>query len=177
MSTVTLAEVKDELRKSGVITVDDAKIQRFIDAAEAEYVEWVGPITGSVTEILNGGSDVLLLRDPRASAITAASYESGETLTYTELNVHNGMVRWNYNTAGRFSPVRVSITYTVGALPANHREDIVADVCGYFQNTQNGSAGRPQIPGLEDGLYERARAYMPLALFPRIRAIVGSGIA
>lgn len=171
MSTVLLAEVKLRLNKT--VTADDAEIQAFIDAAEAEYTEWIGPLTGTVTETFDGGGSTLVLRQP-VSAITAAAYDSGATLTYTDLNVSNGIVRWGYGTTGRFtSGTRVSITYTVPSLPANHREAIIADVAGYFETTQRGGGSlRPAFPG--EGDYEAAYASTPQVLFPRIRALAES---
>lgn len=171
MSTITVAEVKDELRKNGTLTVDDTKIQRFIDAAEAEYSEWVGPLAGSVTETFDGGGTTLVLRQP-VSAISAAAYDSGSTLTYTDLTVSNGIVRWGYGTAGQFTAgTRVAITYTVPSLPANHREVIIEDVAGYFAVTQRGPAG-PALGGQDE--YEAAYASNPQVLFPRIRALAKS---
>jgi hypothetical protein len=66
----------------------------------------------------------------------------------------------------------VSITYAAPALPANHREVIIADVAGYFAATQRGGAGRPSFTG-EAG-YEEAYASTPQVLFPRIRALAAS---
>jgi hypothetical protein len=140
-----------------------------LDAAEAEYVEFIGPLEGTVTEVFDGGGTTLVLRNPNVTAITAASYDSGATLTYTDLTVSNGIVRWGYGTAGRFTPgTRVSITYTVPAVPANHLEVIAADVAGYFAATQRGGS-RPAFAG-EAG-YEDAFQGHPLELFPRIRAL------
>jgi hypothetical protein len=50
-------------------------------------------------KVFDGGGDTLVLRQP-VNAITAASYDSGDTLTYTDLTVSNGIVRWGYGTAG-----------------------------------------------------------------------------
>jgi hypothetical protein len=171
MSEITIDEVKDELRKSTGIHIDDDTIQRFIDAAEARYTRVIGAISGTVTEVFDGGGTVLVLQQP-VNAITAASYDSGSTLTYTDLTVRNGIVRWGYGTAGRFEYGRVSISYTAPTLPADHREVIIADVAGYFVSTQR-TGGRPAFTG-EEGGYDDAQIANPVELFPRIMALAKS---
>lgn len=172
MSTVTLAEVKLRLNKTG--SGDDTELQAMIDAAEAEYVEWVGPMPGSVTEILDGGRTSLILGHSNVTAITAAEYSDGTDIDVDDLTVSNGIVYWGYNTAGYFTwgSRNVTVTYTVGSLPANHREAIIADVAGYFQATQNGPVGLPGDEG-----YQEAWNSTPLTLFPRIRALAVPSIA
>lgn len=171
MSTVAVADVLLRLNKT--LTVDNAEIQKMIDAAEAEYTEWVGPLTGTVTETFDGGGTIVVLRQA-VSAVTAASYDSSATLAYTDLVVEHGIVRWKYGTAGRFTAgSRVSITYAVPAAPANHLETIIADVAGYFEATQRSTgAGQADFPG--EGEFESAYAATPLVLFPRIRALAAS---
>lgn len=183
MSTVTLAAVKTRLNKSSGITADNDEIQEMIDAAEAEYAEWVLGLPGqtpiastSVTQKFNGGTSTLVLRAPHVSAITAAAYSDGSTLTYTDLDLDplTGIVGWAYNTAGYFTrgTRNVSVTYTLGPLPANHREAIIADVAGYFQGTQNGPVGLPGDEG-----YQEAWNSTPVTLFPRIRALAAPSVA
>lgn len=173
MSTVQLSAVKDRLNKSSGITVDDTELQAMIDAAEAEYSEWVGPLAGTVTETFDGGGTTLVLRQA-VNSITAAAYDSGDDLLYTDLTVSNGIVRWGYGTAGRFAAgPRVSITYAAPAPPANHLEIIAADVAGYFETTQRSSgAGQAGFPG--EGGFEDAYTGTPQVLFPRIRALAAS---
>jgi hypothetical protein len=187
MSTVTVSTIKLRLNKSSGITVDDSEIQEMIDAAEAEYAEYVLGLPGqtpiastSVTQKFNGGGTSLVLAAPHVTAITAAAYSDGSTLTYTDLdlNTSTGIVGWNYNTAGYFTSGtrNVSLTYTLGALPANHKEAIAADVAGYFETTQRGGGSlRPAFPG--EGEYEAAYAATPQVLFPRIRALAVPSIA
>lgn len=172
MSTVTVADVKTRLNKT--LSVDDTEIQAMIDAAEAEFIQWVGPITGSVTDKLDGGSSQVVLRHTNAGALTAAAYTDGTTITLTDLDLDTatGIVYWNYGTAGYFTPGcrNVSITYTVATLSANYKEAIIADVAGYFEMTQEGPAGP------DDG-YATGNRSTPLVLFPRIRALALPGFA
>jgi hypothetical protein len=165
-NVVPLQMVKDRLNKTLPSVPGDNEIQDMIDAALAEYEEFVGPVSGTVTETFDGGGTTLVLRQP-VNAITAAAYDSGDTLTYTDLTVSNGIVRWGYGTAGRFNYGRVSITYDAPTLPANHREVIAADVAGYFAATQRGSTG----PALPDQGYADVYTGHPVELFPRIRAL------
>jgi hypothetical protein len=175
MSVITVAEVKTRLNKT--LTVDDDEIQDMIDAAEAEYERLIGPLAGSVTEKHNGGGTSIVLRSANVSAITAASYADGTTITVADLDLDTstGIVYWGYNTAGSFTfgSRNVSITYAVGSLPADHRETIIADVAGYFEVTQRGGGSlRPAFPG--EGEYEAAYAATPAVLFPRIAALAKS---
>jgi hypothetical protein len=170
VSEVTVAEVLLRLNKT--LTVDNDEIQSMIDAAEAEYAEWVAPI-GTVTETLNGGADRLVLRAPNVTAITEAAYSDGTTIDVGDLTVDNGIVYWGYGTAGYFTwgTRNVTVTYTVGELPANHRETIIADVAGYFEATQRGPLGP------DDTGYSNAYTSTPTVLFPRIRALAPPRIA
>jgi hypothetical protein len=167
---ISVADVKLRLNKT--LSVDDSEITSMLDAAFAEYAEHVGPMPGPVTETLSGGGTTLILRSPNVTAITTAAYSDGTTITVDDLVVDNGIVSWGYGTAGYFTRgIRnVTVTYTVGALPANHREAIIADVAGYFDLTQSGPAGP------DDG-YSIAQRGAPLILFPRIRALALPGIA
>lgn len=183
MSTVLLATVLKRLNKSAD---SNGEIQDMINKAEAEYAEWVLGLPGqtpiastSVTQKFNGGGNRIILAAPHVTAITAASYSDGSTLTYTDLDLDTltGLVGWKYNTAGYFtSGIRnVSITYTLGALPANHEETIIADVCGYYAATQRAGSSRPAFAG-EAG-YEDVFQTNPLVLFPRIRALAAAVVA
>lgn len=168
---VTVQMVKDRLDKT--LTVDDAEIEDMLEAALAEYAEWVGPWSGAVTEKLDGGGTNLVLRNPAVASITAASYSDGTVIDLADLDLDTstGIVYWGYGTAGRFTAGarNVLVTYEVGLVPANHRETIAADVAGYFALTQ-----REGIPG--EG-YEQAQASTPLVLFPRIRKLTAPSIA
>jgi hypothetical protein len=75
-NVVPLQMVKDRLNKTLPSVPGDNEIQDMIDAALAEYEEFVGPVSGTVTETFDGGGTTLVLRQP-VNAITAASYDSG----------------------------------------------------------------------------------------------------
>ena len=174
MSTITVAEVKLRLRK--VSDSDDGKIQDMIDAAEAEYSEWVGPVTGTVTEKYDGGGSKIVLRSPRVASITSAEYDDGTVIDVADLDLDaaSGILHWGYSTAGSFTSGarNVTIEYEVAALPAHHREAIIADVAGYFAATQRTGDPRNDANGYADGFYTT-----PTNLFPRIRALAVPGIA
>jgi len=166
---IQIADVRARLNKT--LTVDDDEIRDMIRAAEREYAEWVAPL-GTVTETFSGGTDRLVLRAPNVTAITAAAYTDGTTISTDDLTVDNGIVYWGYNTAGYFTwgTRNVTITYTVGDVPANHRETIIADVAGYFEATQRADgATAASFPG--EGFDEAPYRSTPMVLFPRIRAL------
>ena len=173
MSEITVAEVKTALNKT--LSVDDAELQTMIDAAEAEYVEYVGPMPGTVTETVSGGSTSVVLRSEYVTAVTAAAYSDGTTISTSDLvlDARSGIVYWGYGTAGYFIPGtrNVTLTYTVGALPVNHRQVIIADVAGYFEATQRGPLGP------DDTGYSNAYTATPTVLFPRIRALAPPRVA
>lgn len=169
-SEIDISEVKSRLK----LTVDthDAKLQDMLNAALAAYTRYVAPLPGSVTEVFDGGGTALVLRSADASAVTVASYDDGTTITASDLTVENGIVRWGYGTAGRFTYGRVSITYTVGALDLDHREAILADVAGYFAATQRAGTERVDENGFTAGIFTE-----PTKLFPRIMALAPPAIA
>ena len=172
MSVIGVDEVKQRLGKT--LSVDDGELADMIDAAEAEYAQLVGPLEGTVVEKHHGGGTSLILRNPAASAITAAAYSDGIAIDLDDLDLDTttGILHWAYDTAGSFTygSRNVTVTYTV-SLPANHREAIIADVAGYFAATQRGNSSlAPRLPG--EGYaaaYEAPGA--PMTLFPRIHAL------
>jgi hypothetical protein len=169
---VSVALVKLRLNKT--LSVDDTEILDMIAAASAEYAEWVGPLNGTVTETHHGGGTSLILRNSNPATIVTAVYSDGTTIDVADLDLDTstGIVYWGYNTAGYFTRGlrNVTVTYTVGAVPANHREAIAADIAGYFAATQ-----REGIPGDEG--YQDSWAANPLVLFPRIRSLAAPSIA
>lgn len=175
MSTILLADVKARLNKT--VTVDDTEIQSMIDAAEAEYAEYVGPISGTVTEKLDGGGTALILASPHASAITEAAYTDGTAISVDDLdlNTQTGIVYWNYGTAGRFAYGcrNVTVTYTIGTLPANHRKVIVEEVASWFRLTQRGNDSR----FVNDEYDTAPLGASPLTIFPRIRGLAQPVVA
>jgi hypothetical protein len=168
MTVVSVQDVKDRLNKT--LTVDDTEIQSMIDAALAEYVEWVQPLPGSVTETVSGGGATVLLRSWSPTSVTSAAYTDGTVIDVTllDLDTGTGVLGWgaaNATTVFTSGRRNLVVTYVAGDVPANHKETIIADVAGYFEHTQNGPAGRPG-----DG-YADVYAGTPMVLFPRIRAL------
>jgi hypothetical protein len=144
--------LKDRLNKSGARHVDDDELADMLDAALAEYETYVGPLPGTVTESHDGGYGSIVLGSSAVSAVTAAAYSDGTTITLADLDLdtRTGILHWGYNTTGWFTSGRrnVTITYTVGALPANHREAIIDALAWYFRSTQHSSgAGQADFPG------------------------------
>lgn len=170
-NVISLDDVKNAL--NATLTVDDSEIERMLDAAIAEYEEYVGPIAGPLTETYSGGERIVL-NAPNVTAVTAVEYTDGTTVDVTDLDLDTriGVLGWKPGTSGGFTwGVRnVIVTYTVGALPANHREAIIADVAGYFAGTQLGPTGPDEGYGAE---FRAA----PLVLFPRIRSLAIPAIA
>lgn len=172
---VTRAEIRARLNTS--LTVDDTEIAQMLDAALAEYAEWVGPLPGTVIEKHDGGNARIVLRSADASTITAAAYSDGTAITLADLDLDTatGIVHWAYGTVGYFTAGtrNVTITYTVGSLPDHHKEAIRADVAGYFEHGQRGAASSV----VDDNPYGQAITTAPLTLFPRIRALGHGGFA
>lgn len=168
--------MKVRLKIPAATTAHDDKIQEFIDAAEAEYARYVGPLSGTVTESLDGGSTSVILASANVSAVTEAAYSDGTAVSVDdlELDTRTGIVHWGYGTAGRFAygSRNVVLTYTIGTLTADHREAIIADVAGYFAATQRAGDERTDANGYADGFYNT-----PMNLFPRIRALAAPVVA
>lgn len=172
MSVVTLAQIKDALNIPQATTTHDAELQLRIDEAEAEYTEWVRPLAGGTVRISGGPGPILL---PRGVATVTAAYTDGTTIPSSslDLDVDSGLL---YLTSGLVAGTRnVTVTYTVTALPANHRAAIISDVAELWTRTQRGGgSGRPSFGG---GELEPETPTRPLVLFPRIRALASPVIA
>lgn len=172
-ASVKLADVKARLNKT--TADDDKELLSIIASAVAAYERLIGPISGTVTEVHDGGGTSIVLGNANVDSITAAAYTDGTDIDLEDLDLDSstGILHWKTDTAGLFTygTRNVTVTYTVGALPRDHYEAIVADVAGYFQNTQLGPAG---LPG--EG-YEQAQVSTPLTLFPRIKALAPARIA
>lgn len=175
MSVLSVADVKTRLNKT--TAVDDIELQAMLDAAEAEYAAWVGPIVGD-TYRYDGTRTIIL---PRNATVTAVAYPDGTPIPLADLfhNRNSGVLDWApYRTStstymvwdGALTVIDVTFAVT---LPPHHREAILADVAGYFAATQRGNSGGALPPGYESGLEDRTT---PITLFPRIRAL-GSSLA
>ena len=171
-NVISVNDVK--LRLDKTLTVDDDEIAAMLDAAIAEYETYVGPVSGTVTEKHHGGGTSLVLGNVSAASLVSATYSDGTVIDTADLDLDTstGILYWGYGTAGVFtSGVRnVTVVYSVGAVPAHHREAIAADVAGYFAATQMGPTG-------PDEGYGEAFRQTPQVLFPRIRALAGPVIA
>lgn len=170
-----LSQIREALNKT--LTVDDDELDRMLDAAVDEYIDKVGPF-GTVTETHSGGRGSIVLNSPRPARLVSAAYSDGTAIDTTDLSLdpRTGILHWGYGTAGWFtSGVRnVTVTYTV-ALPANHREAIIADVAGYFAATQRTSgSGGPRLPGEGYVVPQEDSPFRPMTLFPRINALAAS---
>lgn len=170
---VSVDDVKLRLNKT--LTVDDTEIEDMIAAAIAEYEDYVGPTTGSVTEKYDGGRSAIVLRSPHVASITTVTYDNGTAIDTADLDLDTdtGILHWAYGSAGWFTDGcrNVTITYLVSEVPENHRETIIADVVSYFSGTQRGESFLPgEGPEVSPG-------FIPSTLFPRIRALSSGGLA
>ncbi len=104
------------------------------------------------------------------SSVTSATSNDGAVIDMADFDLdidsgllHSATLRYTRN---------VVLTVTVGSLPANHREAIIADVAGYFAATQrgNGAGARPDT-GYDSAYVDRST---PVVLFPRIRALAAA---
>lgn len=176
-SGVALGDLKARLNKTD--TADDAELQSILAAALDEYVAWVGPLPGVTTETVQPRRTIIL-RSPRASAV---SVTVGGVAVTSQLNAGGVLTlgRYtSYTSAGYFTSQAV-VTYTVGPLPANHVETILADAAGYFMATQRGGSSVPRFAGegYAEPLATPNRGIFPAVLFPRIRSLAAAlgGIA
>jgi hypothetical protein len=187
MSVVALSDVKLRLNKA--LSVDDTEIQTMIDSAEALYARRIGPISGSVVEVRNGGSSVIMLdHPPVASIVSVTEYMGTVAYALTSQPPGSTLNMYGYSlddpTSGRLvrrssagmpmpflgGQASVVISYTTATLPADHREIIVADVAGYFEVTQrSGGSLQGSFPGASE--YEAGYTGTPAILFPRIEAL------
>jgi hypothetical protein len=166
---VTATEVRARLNHT--LTVDDAEIERMIEAALAEYDEFIGPVASPVVENINGGAGPLILRSDRPAQLLSAAYSDGAPIDLSGLQLERSgtvHVTGTYLTPGRRN---ITVTYSLRPMPPHHREAIVADVAGYFAATQRGGASfAPRFAG--EGyseVYDTPTG--PLVLFPRIRRL------
>jgi len=152
-------------------TSADPELLELLDAAQAEYVQHVGPLPGSQVVTLSGASSPYVL--PRGTTAVTATYANGTAISGTsfDLDAQSGLLYADGIAYGRRN---VRFTVTVGALPENHAATIVEDCAEYWQRTQRAVGGaRPSFGG--DGF--EADPGRPLVQFPRIRALAGPLIA
>ncbi|MGZ4663593.1 MAG: hypothetical protein ACXV5Q_00705 [Frankiaceae bacterium] len=154
MSAVPLAEVKAHLQMDPNRTTNDFELQRFIDAAEAAISHRTGPLAPTETiERHDGGSRQIVLRQPRATALTALTYADGTqaTLTDYDLDLGTGILYWSYGTTGYFyaGPREITVTYLAGfdPLPEDLRH-AVKELTRHLWETQRGN--NSARPGFQD---------------------------
>ena len=153
MSVVSLADVKTHLNMTG--TANDTELQRFIDVAEAAIGNRVGPLSPtSVTEVHNGGSGTIVLRQPVAASVTSITYTDGAAGAGYTLDGSTGIVYYGDN-YGAFpgGPRNVTVTYIAGwtTLPADLAH-AVKELVRELWETQRGSnqGARPGFTDTED---------------------------
>lgn len=159
MAVLTPADVRPRLNKTS--TKDDQEIQDLIDAAEAEFVELIGPLTLTPFTERHSGPVALLRRRPVVEVVSVtAAGGSVVTLAADALDAEAGLL--TIGGGGTYA-----VTYTAGheSLPYSIRELIIADVAGYFARTQRGGG----FPGDRSADLEPEGA-SPVLMWPRIAA-------
>lgn len=152
---ITLAEAKEYLRFER--TTNDAKLQKFIDQTVAEAEARLGPLTPVVrTERHNGGSDTIVLREPRAVALISVAFADGSSpdLSTFDLDPESGVV---YRTYGQpcfpYGSRSVTVTYKAGwsPVPPDVKEGLL-ELLRFNWETQQGSnqGARPGFSEQED---------------------------
>lgn len=169
MAVVDLYDLKLALGLDPTVTTDDYELQTKLAGAEAEYAEYVRPLPGTYTR--TGLLPMFLPRDVDSASVSA-------TVSGASLPVQFDPQTRIVTGYGPYALAwKVTLTYTVGPIPANHLDAIVADVAEYWERTQRsgGEAGRP---GFEDPYgAPGGRAPRPVAMYPRIRGLAGPVVA
>lgn len=150
---------------------DDVELLDLLTAAGAEYEQHVALLPGTHTLTISGGGSMHLL-PLNVGSITAAVYTDGTAIDLAglDLDASTGIL----HTPLTYGSRNVTLTVTVGDLPANHAQTIVADVAEYWTRTQrSGGGARPSFGG--DGF--DVEAGRPIVMFPRIRALAVSSVA
>lgn len=164
---VTLADVKLALNKT--TATDDVELQRIIDAAAAEYAEWVRPLQGTYTFTVPATAAVVL---PDPNGVVVSVTQGTTLLPTTDYDVRSGVIRL---VSGAPFTDRVTVTWSADAIPAHHREAIIADIAGLWEATQRGPG---QAPNLGYGApLDEVRVGRPVVLFPRTRALHRPSVA
>lgn len=140
---------------------DLVELMARVDEAAAEYAEWVRPLPGTYTESMS--LPTILPRGTTSATATAGGQSVQVVLA------RSGLLAGSW-----WGPV--TVTYTVGPVPLNHRGAILADVAEYWSRTQRtgGEAGRP---GFDDPFDAPGRGSRPVTMWPRIRALATSVVA
>lgn len=144
MSVLDIEDVKDYLKFAGTDAERDAKLQIFLDAAEAAVAARIGPLAvGETTVRVAGGGQFLMLPTYPVVSLTSVTPTLGTALTLEDLdlNLTTGVIA--YNDGGWFGNATYDVVYDAG------REDLPADIVlaikelvRHFWTTQRG-AGVP----------------------------------
>lgn len=155
-TSVSLNELKQHLNMSLSKTTHDEELRRFLAAAETAISHVTGPLTPTPTvEKHHGGAATIILRHPRAVALTSLAYSDGTTTSLDDfdLDTETGIVHWGCGTAGSFpSGVRnVTVSYTAGfsEIPTDLKH-AVKELVRHLWETQRGAVTRPGFTDSED---------------------------
>lgn len=172
---IPLSDLKDRLQIREDDTAHDETLAEFLAGALAEYESTVGPAQAQAfTRTVRNG---IFPHYPVAS-VASAVYVGGDAVDLTDLDSEALAIGVLKDIYGRGYGA-VTVTYTAGGMPANHREAVLLDVEGLWRSSQRGGGSggaRSELLGGDD-IYERATYASPLTLYPRIRALAGPTVA
>lgn len=143
MSVIALPDFKAELNQVG--NVDDAELQRTLDAAEAHVAHVCGSLAGDGTTLTvhqSGGH--LVLPAVRLTGITAVRDPDGNTVDLLpgSANLLSGIVRVPYRRRGTWA---VDVT-TSSEIPADLRLAVLIIAKHLWETQRVPGAGRGQDP-------------------------------
>jgi hypothetical protein len=187
MSTVTLADAKDYLRMTSTDTARDARLQKYLDAADSQIAYVVGPIAPTIfSEVHDGGGPFIMLRrTPVLSVNSIVEYVGVTPYTLTSQPLGSTTSQYGYSlssysgkvtrrgSAGLPTPFMggresVAVTYTAGETnvdPAVYLA-LLEDVRVLWSQSQMGST----VAVVGDDLADSSWA--PMTLFPRLQSML-----
>lgn len=149
MSVVTVAEVRAYL---GTAAADDAKLQVFIDSAEAAIAKRVGPLASTpVTKVVDGrGHSLILPCTPVIGALTSVTGNTGEVIAPADLTVlPPGVVK--YTLGGYCFPAAwYTVVYNAGrATCPTDLQTAVKELVRHLWTPQRGAARTGPAPDIQ----------------------------
>lgn len=175
---LAVSDVKAHLNKTG--SGDDAELAGFVAAAQSMIVERIGQVSAvTAVEVLDGGSDVLVLAHPPIQEVTSVvALPSGDVVPAADEEA--GTDGWTLvNREGVLAhttvfPARMRVTYTAGRepLPGNIRMAGLELVAHLWRASQHNNGGRRPQFGEADASVVPGTAY---ALPIRVRELLGLG--